>query len=393
MPLDTQSATLPNKAAHHQRLASLSIVMPTYNRGDLLLETMDALARAADGLEHEFVIIDDGSADDTPKHLAAMAERMPNLVWRSVPNGGPGQARNLGASLAKNEVVLFIGDDIQPLNRDFFRVHAELHAANPDIGFGVLGKVVWPDRPEADINFVMAHIQGRGGEQFGYADLTPFTFLDYRFFYTANISVKRGIVADWQAEGFSDAYTLAAFEDVEFAYRISKGPTGLRLYYTPASVGTHHHPYTVSGFIGRQTNCGLMAQVFLSQHPEVAEIIGVAPLVRALESADDGTDDRDLADLMSVVEALKAWARLLEVEHRIGSQHWHDDLIRGVFELAYLQGFIQAWPQPNANLTNAYRHILARFTNHIQRSLRTEILGDIIPIARALPWMNQKLFS
>ncbi|HYD64292.1 glycosyltransferase family 2 protein [Azospirillum sp.] len=388
MPLDARTAALPNArpTSGAQRLASLSIVIPTYNRGDLLAETVEAVARAAEGLEHEFVIIDDGSSDQTPQILADLAGRLPGVVWRSIPNGGPGQARNLGASMAKNDVVVFLGDDIQPCNRDFLRVHAELHAANPDPGFAVLGKVVWPDRPEADISFVMAHIQGKGGEQFGYADFTPFTELDFRFFYTANISVKRNVVADWHAEGFSDTYHLYGFEDIEFAYRLSRTRTGLRIFYTPASVGTHHHPYTVAGFIGRQVNAGHMAKVFIDQHPEVADLIGVGPLVRALQSADDGSGDRELADLMSVVDGLKAWARLLETEHRIGSQHWHDDVLRGVFEMSYLQGFIQAWDQPDANHTAAHRLILERFSRHMQRSLRTEILGDVIPLAKVLPW-------
>ncbi|WP_029008284.1 glycosyltransferase family 2 protein [Azospirillum halopraeferens] len=391
MPLDVRPAGQPETEPHGgSRLAPLSIVVPTFNRGDLLVETLEAVARTAEGLEHEFVIIDDGSSDHTPALLADLAGRLPNLTWKSIPNGGPGQARNLGAAMARHPVVLFLGDDIQPLNGDFLRAHAELHAANPDPGFAVLGKVVWPDRPDADVNFVMAHIQGKGGEQFGYADFTPFTMLDFRFFYTCNISVKRNVVTDWQRDGFSDAYTLAAFEDIEFAYRMSKRPHGMKIFYTPISCGTHHHPYTVAGFMGRQANCGAMAKVFVDQHPEVAELIGLGPLVRALESPPDGDDDRDLADLMSVAEGLKAWARLLEAEHRIGSQHWHDDVVRGVFELAYLQAFIGARATAQANLTQAYRLILERFSRHVQRSLRAEIIGDVLPVARALPWMAHR---
>ncbi|MGQ9368597.1 glycosyltransferase family 2 protein [Azospirillum sp. ST 5-10] len=394
MPLDARPAAPPAPAPQSGtvragRLAPLSIVIPTYNRGALLAETVEAVARTGAGLEHEFVVIDDGSTDDTPARLAELARRLPNLTWKSIPNGGPGQARNVGAGLARHPVLLFLGDDIQPLNADFLRVHAELHAANPDPGFGVLGKVVWPDRPQADVNFVMAHIQGKGGEQFGYADFTPYSFLDFRFFYTANVSVKRAVVADWERDGFSHGYTLYGFEDIEFAYRLAKGPGGLQLFYTPASVGTHHHAYTVAGFIGRQANCGRMAKVFLDQHGEVGELLGIASLVRVLDSAGAG-DDRDLADLMAVADGLKAWARLLEVEHRIGSQHWHDDLLRGVFELAYLEGFVQAWGRPDANLTDAYRHILERATRHLHRAARNEILGDAFPLARALPWAAQR---
>ena len=261
-----------------------------------------------------------------------------------------------------------------------------------DLGFAVLGKVVWPDRPDADVTFVMAHVQGKGGEQFGYADLTPFSILDFRFFYTCNISVKRALVADWSSDGFSADYTLAAFEDIDFAYRMAQRPHGLRIFYTPVSCGTHHHRYTVAGFLGRQANCGAMAKVFVDRHPEVAELIGLGPLVRALAGPPDGAGDRELADLMAVADAAKAWARLLEAEHRIGSQHWHDDVLRGVFELAYLQAFVHAGAGVDANLTQAYRLILQRFSRHVQRALHAEILGDAFPVARALPWMAHRAF-
>src|SRR5690606_38036181 len=146
-----------------------------------------------------------------------------------------------------------------PVDDAFFRVHAELHARHPELEFAVLGKVVWPDRRELDVNPVMAHVQGPGGEQFGYADLKPYTFLDWRFFYTANVSVKRGLVDDWPGEGFSSAFPLAAYEDAEFAYRMMQRDPPLRLFYTPASLGTHHHPFSADAFMARQVAAGMMA--------------------------------------------------------------------------------------------------------------------------------------
>jgi glycosyltransferase involved in cell wall biosynthesis len=76
---------------------------------------------------------------------------MPNLRWKSVGNGGPGQARNIGAAMASKGIVLFLGDDIQPANDDFFRVHAELHTIRPEQNLAVLGKVVWPNRTDLPV--------------------------------------------------------------------------------------------------------------------------------------------------------------------------------------------------------------------------------------------------
>ena len=204
----------------HMELASLSVVLPTFNRSTLLRNNLQRCAELSRGLDIEFIVVDDGSADETNLRLAEMAQQVSNLTWRRIPNSGPGQARNIGASIACKDVILFIGDDIEPLDDEFFRVHARLHARNRNANFAVLGKIVWPQH--VGTNFVMAHIQGRGGEQYGYADMLPFRFYGYRFFYTSNVSIKRTIVEDWLEEGFSKEFKLAGYEDAEFAYRMQK---------------------------------------------------------------------------------------------------------------------------------------------------------------------------
>src|SRR5690606_12074024 len=291
-------------------------------------ETLRRCHACAGGVELEFVVIDDGSRDDTAARLEALAGEIPNLVWRTVPNGGPGQARNLGASLAKHDVILFLGDDIQPKDDAFFRTHAELHALHPERSLAVLGKVVWPNRRVGDVSFVMSHVQGRNGEQFGYADLAPYTFVDWRFFYTANVSVKRALVDDWRSEGFSSDFTLAAYEDGEFAYRMSLRDDPLRIFYAPASVGTHHHPYTVEGFMGRQLNAGMMARVFCERHPnsEVAAMLGMSGVQHALRTPPHPQGARNAADFLSVIEGVKSWVRLVDQHQQLGSQAWHDEL-------------------------------------------------------------------
>jgi len=358
-------------------LPAISVVIPTYNRGELLTRMLRRCRACAGSVDLELVVIDDGSQDDTRERLAALEEEMPELVWRSVPNGGPGAARNLGASLAKHEVLLFLGDDTQPENEDFFRAHAELHARHPDRSFSMLGKVVWPNRPDSQVNFVMAHVQGRGGQQFGYADLEPYTFLDWRFFYTANVSVKRNLVDDWLADGFSSAFTRYGYEDCEFAYRMMKRPDPMRILYVPNAVASHHHALSADDFLARQLSAGMMARVFIDLHgdDDVPHLIGVSRVIQALEKPPEPAEAMLASDLLAMIEGVKSWVRAAERMQRFGSQWWHDDLLRAAFALCYQQGFVFASSTPTANVAAACWLILDDFSRAMQRAVQIEIVG------------------
>ncbi len=359
-------------------MSDISVVIPTYNRGRLLMDSVRCCHRMAGDVTLEFIIIDDGSSDDTPARLEELAGEISNLRYLSIENGGPGQARNIGAEMASAELLMFLGDDIQPLSPDFFMAHLDLHRRMPGNEVAVLGKVIWPDRRDAEVNFVMAHIQGSGGEQFGYAHFEPYNWLDWRFFYTANISVKRRIVDDWRRDGFRGDFTAAGYEDVEFAYRMHKSPNGFRLYYAPLSLGSHYHAYDLSGFLSRQIAIGMMARVFIDLHPEVAPMLGVERVEKELKKPFVAAAEAQIPDLLAVIEGIKSWARLLEGQGNLGSQHWHDDMLKSVFALAYLQGYILSDGNPNANLAAAYQEALSEFYRLIQRTIYVEATGGSV---------------
>src|ERR1035438_7827533 len=60
-------------------------------------------------------MVDDGSTDDGPRIAQAWAEADPRFILLTVPNGGPGFARNQGAARATGEFLAFVdGDDMHP---------------------------------------------------------------------------------------------------------------------------------------------------------------------------------------------------------------------------------------------------------------------------------------
>src|SRR5437660_10167324 len=86
-----------------------SVVIPTYNRVDLLAQTLDSVW-CQDFTDFEVVVVDDGSNDGTREYLRGLGDRI-RVVQQA--NGGPGAARNAGIREASgNYVALLDSDDL-----------------------------------------------------------------------------------------------------------------------------------------------------------------------------------------------------------------------------------------------------------------------------------------
>lgn len=363
----------------------ISVVVPTRDRREQLERTLRACVRFSDCIPMELVVIDDGSTDDTSSFLEAFARELPQLVWRRVPEGGPGAARNVGARLARHDVLLFIGDDTEPLDDRFFRTHLDVHRRHPDVSTAVLGKMVWPNTPDYSTTFVMQQVQGHGGEQFGYADVPAYSTLDWRYFYTCNVSIKRSLVDDWECNGFRREFETAACEDTEFAYRMSQRPEGLRILYAPTSVGAHRHHYTMEGFLERQRTVGRNVQILLDMHPQLGPAMIATEVLAALRTAPTPGSSDHVRDYVAVLDGLMAFGRLTEAHHGLGGAGWHQPVIHALFECAYLEGFVSASPD-SSNRGLAYRAVIERFYRRAQMSLQNELLGYSPTFDKLIPY-------
>lgn len=85
-----------------------SVVVPVYNRGDVVGRAVDSLLQQDWPLPYEIVVVDDGSTDDS----ASRARRHPDKV-RVVrqPHQGPAVARHIGIREARADVVAFLDSD------------------------------------------------------------------------------------------------------------------------------------------------------------------------------------------------------------------------------------------------------------------------------------------
>ena len=92
----------------------VSVILPVYNREDLISEAIDSvLAQGHENLE--IVVIDDGSSDGT---AAAVKKYTGPVRYFYQENTGQTAARNLGIQMAQGEYIAFIdSDDLWPLNK------------------------------------------------------------------------------------------------------------------------------------------------------------------------------------------------------------------------------------------------------------------------------------
>ncbi|HEX2833324.1 MAG TPA: glycosyltransferase [Thermoanaerobaculia bacterium] len=248
-----------------------SLVIPTYNRLDMLVRVLDALDAQLDAPPFEVIVINDGSKDDT----ANVMSRRKGITFRTQENGGPGRARNHGVTLATGKIVIFIGDDTVPEPR-FLAEHARVHrATNDDPMVACLGYTGWPhgERVTAFMDYINDF-----GLQFGYKLIQDGAVVPFNFFYTSNISIDREVLA---AHPFDTTFPSAAWEDIELAYRLDA--KGLKIHYNARAVTRHYHPMNIDSFARRQYTVGKSGAIFYQKHPELGHFLGVHELeTRAL---------------------------------------------------------------------------------------------------------------
>ena len=253
-----------------------SVVIPTYNRLDMLLRVLDALQRQVDAPPFETIVINDGSKDDTDR----VVSQRKDVVFRTQPNGGPGRARNHGVTLASGKFVIFIGDDTVP-EPQFLAEHARVHReSNDDPMTACLGYTGWPreERVTAFMDYINDY-----GLQFGYKLIRHGEVVPFNFFYTSNISIDRELLA---AHPFDTTFPSAAWEDIELAYRLDA--KGLKIRYNERAVTRHHHAMTIDSFSRRQYTVGKSGAIFYRKHPELGHFLGVHELeTRPVPSDDD----------------------------------------------------------------------------------------------------------
>lgn len=243
----------------------ISVIFATHNRSDVIGDVLNAWRDVQKSTRYEYEIIcsDDASDDETVEMIKQAADLPITLIQNE--KGGASKARNAALKIAKGKVIIFTGDDIFP-PANFVNAHYENYLKHgPSIA--TLGRIEWHD--ELALNQLMYHITNIGCEQFGFIGLPPYQLIDFRHFYTSNISVSRELL-DRVGIYFNTDFDKYGFEDIELGYRLQK--CGMRIYYDPDIVVMHHHVYDdVDKFCYRQMSSGEELVVFQQMHDDLED--------------------------------------------------------------------------------------------------------------------------
>lgn len=109
---------------------SISVVVPTYNRGHLIARAIDSCLGQLENRD-ELIIIDDGSTDDTQRVVAEYGDR---IRYIPTPNQGAGAARNTGIREAKHPLLTFLDSDDEWLPGKI-RIQRAFMQAMPEVLF------------------------------------------------------------------------------------------------------------------------------------------------------------------------------------------------------------------------------------------------------------------
>jgi glycosyltransferase involved in cell wall biosynthesis len=234
----------------------ISIIIPTYNRAQALSKCLSALDQQKVSGYCEVLVIDDGSSDNTKelvRSLRTLYQWSLSYYWQ--PNKGPAAARNVGLKNAQGQIVVIIGDDIIPAADTFLEEHLRWHRdLHPFSNVGVLGYTTWS--PELYITPYMRWLES-SGLQFDYCSLKHCDFIDYWHFYTSNISLKKSFLHD---DTFDERFPFAAYEDVEFGYRLCQ--RGLKVIYNQEARAYHYHQVDLEGYCKRAYLAGKSKALF-----------------------------------------------------------------------------------------------------------------------------------
>jgi glycosyltransferase involved in cell wall biosynthesis len=107
-----------------------SIIIPTYNRSATISKTINSIA-SQQFRDHEIIIVDDGSSDDTEDVIKSLGNSVRYVAKR---NSGPSASRNFGAQVSNGRYLYFLDSDDNAINESLQEFYAGIISEDfPDL--------------------------------------------------------------------------------------------------------------------------------------------------------------------------------------------------------------------------------------------------------------------
>ena len=238
----------------------ISVIIPTYNRADLLSQSLESLVgQSLPKDQFEVIVIDDGSSDNTSDVCRNFSQRLPLRYYRQ-KNSGISAAKNMGVFASCGPILLFFDDD-DVADPDLLTEHIRTHSLHPEENIAVLGYTTW--HPSLKISRVMDFVTNIGHFLFSYSNLKDGQELDFTYFWGGRSSCKKSLLV---RHGVFNQLFRFGSEDIELGYRLSK--LGLKVIYNRSAKSFMIRPLTYEQFCQRCVKQGKSQYHFSKMHPD-----------------------------------------------------------------------------------------------------------------------------
>ena len=225
----------------------ISIVIPVKNGGDDLRRCLSGIAAQRVEDDVEVVVVDSGSTDGSAELAESHRARVHRIPPAEFNHGG---TRNLGAELARGDVLVFTSQDAHAEDGDWLaRLVAPLDDAQVA---GAYGRQVAHEGAKPPERFFLDYLYGpepRTQRAVDEAELSMATTL----FSNVNSAIRRDVFDRFR---FVDNINMS--EDQEWSRRVLLA--GYAITYEPRAVVRHSHDYGIRTAFWRFYESGLSAR-------------------------------------------------------------------------------------------------------------------------------------
>lgn len=212
----------------------VSVIIPTRDKLELLMGTVDDLLYHTDYPNLQIIIVDNGSQEtETHAYLHTMEQQQPSLhVIRHNAPFNYSQLNNLGVQQAEGELLALLNNDLKVIHPDWLQEMVS-HALRHDIG--AVGAKLYYEDDTLQHAGVVTGLGGLAGHGFKHV-LREAPAYQWRPFVTQNIGAVTAAClvlrkAVFEEVGGFDEKLKVAFNDVDLCLRLRQA--GYRILWTP----------------------------------------------------------------------------------------------------------------------------------------------------------------
>jgi rhamnosyltransferase len=246
----------------------ISVVIPVKDGGSDLDRCLDAIrAQHVGDNEVEIIVVDSGSSDASVE----IAHRHGAIVIEIPPGDFThGAARNLGATRARGEMVVFISQDAYPVDQSWLELLTRPLRESSEVA-GAYGRQLPHEGASPPEVFFLDFLYGsepRLQRISSEAELS----MDTTLFSNVNAAMPRTI---WQRFPFVDDIIMS--EDQEWSRRVLL--EGFSLVYEPRAAVRHSHAYTLRSAFRRFFDSGASSErAYLAGKRESRRVLRAAAI-------------------------------------------------------------------------------------------------------------------